>query len=93
MPGKDIRISVRLSESSAQKLNEAKAKGYSTSQFINESLSKSVTTDLGLARKIMAHVCKMQTELEFEQDPEIKKIMREELNQICLSLNSSQSPM
>lgn len=92
MPKKENRITVRLSEYSAQKLNEAKKKGYSTSDFVNDLISKSVVNDIKLKRNIMVHICKIQSELEFEQDPEIKKNMREELNLICRCLESSQDP-
>lgn len=93
MVKKDTRITVRLTEEANLKLKEAHNKGYSTSQFINEVLSKSVTSDIGLKRKIMLYICKMQSELEFEQDPEIKRNLREELHQLCLVLESSQSPI
>jgi len=92
MAKKETRITVRLSEYSAQKLNEAKGKGYSTSDFVNDLISKSVVNDIDLRRNIMIHICKMQSELEFEEDPEIKKNMREELNLICQCLRSSQDP-
>lgn len=92
MAKKETRITVRLTERSAQKLDEAKKKGYSTSGLVNDLISKSVVNDINLKRNIMVHICKIQSELEFEQDPEIKKNVREELNLICQCLESSQGP-
>ena len=87
MAKKEIRITVRLNEEANQCLNKAKERGYSISQYINEILVKPLNyIDLNLEREIMVRICKMQSELEFEQDPSIKENMREELNQICRAL-------
>ncbi len=93
MPNKEKRITVRLSESSIQKLEDAKNKGYTTSNFVNDLISSSVISDIGLRKNIMIHICKIQSELEFEQDPEIKRNMREELNEVCRCLNLSPNHM
>lgn len=95
MAKKEIRITVRLNEEANQCLNKAKERGYSISQYVNEILVKPVVDciDLNSEREIMVHICKMQSELEFEQDPSIKENMREELNQICRALRSSRSHM
>ena len=94
MAKKEIRITVRLNEEANQCLNKAKERGYSISQYINEILVKPLNyVDLNLEREIMVRICKMQSELEFEQDPSIKENMREELNQICRALRSSRNHM
>lgn len=85
------KISVRLDNEAAQRLNEAKTKGYTTSQFVMEKIKNSNVTDLNLLRNIMISINKIQNEIEFEENIEMKNSIREELNNICLSLKSFQS--
>lgn len=92
MSNKAKKISVRLDEKSANRLDEAIAKGYTTSQFVNASIKGLGTVDISLIRKMMVHVNNLQSQVEFEDNPKVKSYMREELNQICLSLRSFLSP-
>ena len=90
---KPKKISVRLDNEAAQKLEEAKAKGYTTSQFVIEKIKNSNVIDLNSLRNVMISINMIQNELEFEEDIEIKNSIREELNKICQSLKSFQSHM
>lgn len=90
---KTKRISVRLDNEAALKLEEAKSKGYTTSQYVNEKMKDSNTINLNSLRNLMISITKIQTELEFEEDIKIKNSIREELNSICLSLKSFQNPI
>lgn len=90
---KEKRISVRLDNEASKKLEEAKAKGYTTSQFVNEKMKNSNILDLNSLRDIIISINKIQTNLEDEEDIEIKNAIREELNRICQSLKSFQSHM
>ena len=91
--GKPKKISVRLDNESSQKLEEAKAKGYTTSQFVIEKIKSSNVIDLNSLRSIMISINMIQNELEFEENIEVKNSIREELNKICQSLKSFQSHM
>lgn len=91
--GKIKKISVRLDEDACMKLDKAKAKGFNTSQYINKIIKDSSArdTDIGSMRSILISVNRLHSYLEFEEDPEMKKNMREELNQICRVLKSIQN--
>lgn len=89
--GKPARISVRLDNEASQKLEEAKAKGYTTSQFVIEKIKNSNAIDLNSLRNIMISINKIQNELELEEDIAVKNSIREELNNICRSLKSFQN--
>ena len=90
---KTKRITVRLDSEAAKKVGEANAKGFTTSQYINKIIkgSSSCEVDIRAMRSILISVSRLQSQLEFETDPEMKKNMREELNQICHVLKSFQS--
>ncbi len=88
---KTKRISVRLDKEASQKLEEAKEKGYTTSQFVNEKMKKSNILDLNSLRNVMISINKIQTHLEFEENIEMKNAIREELDRVCQSLKSFQS--
>lgn len=90
---KTKKISVRLDNEAALKLEEAKGKGYTVSQFVNEKMKDSNAIDLNSLRNIVVSITKIQTKLEFEEDIEIRNSIREELNSICQSLKSFQSPI
>ena len=83
---KPKKISVRLDNEASQKLEEAKAKGYTTSQFVIEKIKNSNAIDLNSLRNIMISINMIQNELE-----EVKNSIREELHKICQSLKSFQS--
>lgn len=89
--GQSKKISVRLDNEATQKLEEAKAKGYTTSQFVIEKIKNSNVIDLNSLRNIMISINIIQNKLEFEEDIEVKNSIREELNNICRSLRSFQS--
>lgn len=88
---KPKRISVRLDNEASQILEEAKANGYTTSQFVLEKMKNSNIIDLNSLRNIMISINKIQYEIEFEENMEMKSSIREELNNICQSLKSFQS--
>lgn len=87
------KISVRLDAEAVQKLNEAVDKGFTKSQYINKIIkdSTAVDNDINLGRAIVISINKIQSQLEFEEDTEMKKNIREELNEICHVLKSSQN--
>ena len=82
---------MRLDNEASRKLEEAKSKGYTTSQFVNEKMKESNILDLNSLRNVMVSINKIQTNLEFEENIETKTAIREELNQICQSLKLFQS--
>ena len=84
------KISVRLDSRSAKKLDEATAKGYTISQYINSAINGSAVVDMDLIRKLIVHVNHLQSQIEFEEDSDTKTYMRGELHQICLVLKSLQ---
>ena len=88
---KTKRISVRLDQEASIKLEEAKAKGYTSTQFVNEKLKSSNIININSLRNIMISITKIQSELEFENDDKTRDTIREELNSICQSLKSFQS--
>ena len=90
---KTKRITVRLDYEAAKKVEEANARGFSTSQYINKIIkgSSSCEMDIRSMRSILMSISRLQSQLEFETDPVIKKNMREELNQICRVLKSFQN--
>lgn len=91
---KGKKISVRLDMEATKRLNQANARGYTTSQYINRIIKNSSagSMDLDAMRSIMISINRLQYQLEFEEDLEIKMNMREELNKICRVLRSFQSP-
>lgn len=91
---KGKRISVRLVPEAAKKLDEAIEKGYTISQFINRVIMDSSVggVDIGSMRTLMISMCNLQSQLEFEEDIDLRKNMREELNKICHVLKSFQTP-
>lgn len=90
---KTTKISIRLSKESSDKLQEAKQKGYTTSQYIESLIKGSAIVDIGLVQGLMPHICNLQTILEHEENPEIRNDMRGELHKICQSLRSLQNNM
>ena len=86
MAAKSKQISIRLDEIATSRLNEAIRNGYTQSSYINSLLKGAATVDLNLIRTMMKHVCAIETMLEFEEDPILKKNLREELREICRAL-------
>lgn len=86
---KDKRISVRLDAEASKKLADMQAKGYTTSQYINTAIKGSTSVEIDVLRAIMIHISNLQSKFEFEEDTEVKRAMRRELNEICLVLKSS----
>ena len=82
-------ISVRLTTEAAFKLAQLTSAGHKTSNVINELLSSTPVINALPAREIMCHICQIQSEIEFETDPEIKNNIRKELNDLCRLLKSS----
>lgn len=82
-------ISVRLTTEAAFKLAQLNSMGHKTSNVINELLSSTPVINALPAREIMRHICQIQSEIEFETDPEIKNNIRKELNDLCRLLKSS----
>lgn len=91
---KGKKISVRLDPEATKKLDEAKEKGYTISQFINRIIKGSSVggVDIGSMRTLMVSMSNLQSQLEFEDDVDVRKNMREELNKICQVLKSFHSP-
>lgn len=87
---KSTKISVRLDCEATEKLKKANENGYTTTQYINESIKNSGVVDLTFMREAMIHICRLEEELEYETDAEVKIIMRKELNKLCLALRSCQ---
>lgn len=88
------KISVRLDPEATKKLDEATEKGYTISQFINRIIKDSSVggVDIGSIRTLMVSMSNLQSQLEFEEDIDLRKNMREELNKICHVLKSFQNP-
>ena len=84
------RISVRLDSEAEQKLQEAKEKGYTTSQYINDLIKETSVIDIGQYREFIPHLCELESLLEHEEDINIKNAMRRELHKIWLCLKSFQ---
>lgn len=84
------RISVRLDSEAAAKLQEARDKGYTTSQYINNLIKGTAVMDVGQYRKIIPHICELESLLEHEEDINQKNAMRGELNKIWRHLKSFQ---
>lgn len=87
---KEKRISVRLDPEAAIKLREAKDKGYTTSQYINGIIKGKAVMDIGQYRKLIPHLCGLESLLEYEEDIDQKNAMREELNNLWQCLKSFQ---
>lgn len=83
---KSTKISVRLDFEATKRLKEANESGYTTTQYINESIKNSGMVNLTFMREAMVHICRLEEELEFETDIEVKNIMRKELNELCRAL-------
>ncbi len=87
---KDKRITVRLDPEAAVKLQDAKDKGYTTSQYINGLIKKSVVMDIGQCRKLIPCICELENLLEQEEDSIQKDAMRNEVYKIWQCLKSFQ---
>lgn len=87
---KDKRISVRLDPEAAIILQDAKNKGYTTSQYINAIIKKTAVMDIGQYRKIFPHLCELERLLEDNDDVTQKNDMRREVNNIWRCLKSFQ---
>lgn len=87
------KVSVRLTEKSAEILDKAHQFGYTTSKFINIAIEKAEPTDDGILNTIVPHILHIQSEMEFETDPELQKRVRKELHGICRILKSCQNRM
>lgn len=87
------KISVRLTEQSADRLHEAHQAGYTTSQFINSAVQNTTVVDVVASRNILPHILRIQSEMEMGTDPELQKRVRKELHGICQILKSCQSRM
>ena len=85
---KDKRISVRLDPEASQKLEDAKAKGYTQSQYINDIIKETVIADLGQYRKLLSPLCELESLLEHEKSSELKNAMRGEVNKLWRCLKS-----
>ena len=84
------KISVRLDSEAVEKLQEAKDKGYTTSQYINDLIKEKTVVDLGQYRKLIPHLCELESFLEHEEDVKRKNIMRGEINNLWQCLKSFQ---
>lgn len=83
---KSKKISIRLDHEAAAKLQEAKDKGYTASQYTNDLIKGSTIVDIGKCRQIIPPLCELESLLEHEENVEQKVSMRGELNKIwqCL---------
>lgn len=84
------KISVRLDSEAVKKLQESKDKGYTTSQYINDLIKKKTVVDLGQYRKLIPHLCELESLLEHEEDTKLKNFMRGEVNNLWQCLKSFQ---
>ena len=86
----DKRISVRLDPEASRVLQDAKDKGYTTSQFINSLIKGSAVIDIGQYRKLIPPLSNLLSLLEREEDTQRKESMRKEVNQLWRYLKSFQ---
>ena len=79
---KKNQISVRLKPEALQQLQDAKSKGYTTSQYINDLINKTNIIDISQYRKLIPHLCELEALLEHEKDSDQKEAMRGEINKL-----------
>ncbi len=84
----DKRVTVRLTPEAALRLQEAKNKGYTTSQYVNELIKGSSVIDIGQCRQLIPHLCNLETLLEHEKDSSQKDAMRKEIRELWQCLKS-----
>ena len=80
--------SVRLDPEALMRLQDAKDKGYTASQYINDIIKNTVVIDIGQYRQLIPHLCELERLLESEKDDEQKDAMRGELNKLWRCLKS-----
>ena len=82
-------ISVRLTDEARAKINLINAQGTKTSAYINHLIVNASTADVSVAREMLVHINRIESEMEFEEDAEVKNLVRKELHSICRLLKSS----
>lgn len=80
------KVSVRLTDENLKLLNNAKAHGYTTSQFINQSIAGAVISDQNLPRKICPHLCILQDCISNIEDLQLQNEIKQEVNAIWRAL-------
>ena len=82
-------ISVRLSPEANAKCEDAAAKGFTRTEFINQSIMNIPYHNRQYEQKLLPHFCAMaELVSSLEEDSDIKDALRKELNTICRFLRS-----
>lgn len=79
----DNRITVRLSKEAYARCQEAKRAGYSTTDFVMQSILKAPVMDKTSNREVLKHFCQIQILIQGMKENSLKKELREELNEVC----------
>lgn len=82
-------ISVRLSEQAFARCEEARKKGYTRTEFIEQSILGINYYDRAFARQLIPHfVAIAESIASIRGNSDIKEEMRKELNDVCQFLSS-----
>lgn len=85
------RVSIRLSDEAAKRCEDAKKMGYTQSEFIEQAiLTVPIYYDRERDQRIIGHFCEIETLIARMENGKMKEAIREELNEVCQILRSSQ---
>lgn len=80
---KKQRISVCVDEELSNKILEAQKLGYTKSAYIQSLIRDKPIININLYRQLIPYICEIEKQMEFEDDVNVKRAVREELNKIC----------